>query len=230
MTGRGGEQILDSRTEGNTDDRCFTDLDYLTDTEKCCILITSYNSETEPDMSDHTPPSPFDPLDYHIIQELHHNVRADAAKIARAIGANERTVRKRIEHLISLDAIRLTAIINPRAFGYVTIVEIFLEVEPEEEEEALKRFLRMQEIAYVAYGEGSRDISIRARFRDNDEMREFLRRTLPAVPGVKVTGSVLVPRVLWDMDTWIPKPEDFGAESGGEGDTHNELRMGTTTN
>jgi DNA-binding Lrp family transcriptional regulator len=181
-------------------------------------------------MSDHIPPSPFDPLDYDIIQELQHNVRADAAKIARAIGANERTVRKRIEHLISLDAIRLTAIINPRAFGYVTTAEIFLEVEPEQEEEAIKRFKRMQEIAYVAYGEGSRDISIRARFRDNDEMREFLRRTLPAVPGVKVTGSVIVPRVLRDMDTWIPKPEVFGAESEGEGDTHNEFRRDTTTN
>jgi DNA-binding Lrp family transcriptional regulator len=171
-------------------------------------------------MSGQIPLSPFDPLDYQIIQELHHNVRADAAKIARAIGANERTVRKRIEDLISLDAIRLTAIISPRAFGYVTIVEIFLDVEPEQEEEALKRFLSMQEIAYVAYGEGSRDISIRARFKDNDEMREFLRRTLPSIPGVKVTGSVIVPRVLRDMDTWIPKPEDFGVESGGEGNTH----------
>ena len=82
----------------------------------------------------------------------------------------------------------------------------------------------------MAYGEGSRDISIRARFKDNGEMREFLRRMLPSIPGVKVTGSVIVPRVLRDMDTWIPKPEDFGVESGGEGDTHNESRRDTTTN
>ena len=85
----------------------------------------------------------FDSLDYQIIQEMCRNVRADAAKIARAIGANERTVRSRIDHLVNLGAIQLAAIVNPRAFGYVTMVEVFLEVDPQREQEVVERFQTM---------------------------------------------------------------------------------------
>jgi DNA-binding Lrp family transcriptional regulator len=162
-------------------------------------------------------PSPFDNLDYQIIQELRHNVRADAAKIARAIGANERTVRNRIDQLINREAVKLTTIINPRAFGYVTIAEVFLEVDPEHEEEVLQRLLSMQEVAYIAYayGEDNNDLSLRARFKDNDELRDFLRRTLPSIEGVKVKNAIIVPRILRVDDEWMPKPEDFGADAAG---------------
>ena len=152
----------------------------------------------------------FDILDYKIIQELHQNARADASKIARAVGANERTVRKRIDRLVTSDAVRLAAIVNPRAFGYITMVNIFLEVQPEHEENVVEHFLTMPEIAHLAYGLGERDmLIIQAYFKDNEAMREFLRRTLPAIPNVKITGYTLVPRVLRSIDEWMPKSEDF---------------------
>ena len=159
-------------------------------------------------MAENIPP-PFDTLDYQIIQALRRNIRVDAAKIARVIGANERTVRKRVDRLLSLGAIRLAAIVSPRAFGYVTEVSVFLEVEPEHEEAVVDQFLAMQEIRYVAYGLGEREITIQARFKDNDEMREFLRRTLPSISGVEVTNYTLVPRILRSIDEWMPKPDDF---------------------
>lgn len=71
-----------------------------------------------------------------------------------------------------------------------------LEVEPEHEEEVVGQFLALQEIRYVAYGLGDREIIIQARFKDNDEMREFVRRTLPSIPEAKVTSFTLVPRIL----------------------------------
>jgi len=40
-------------------------------------------------------------------------------------------------------------------------------------------------------------------------MHDFLRRALPAVQGVKVRKSMLVPRVLRGMHVWTPRPEDF---------------------
>jgi DNA-binding Lrp family transcriptional regulator len=165
-------------------------------------------SESAKIMTDNIPP-PFDTLDYQIIRALRRNIRVDAAKIARVVDANERTVRKRVDRLVSLGAVRLAAIVSPRAFGYVTEVSVFLEVEPEHEEEVVEQFLAMQEIRYVAYGLGDREIAIQARFKDNDEMREFLRRTLPSIPGVKVTSYALVPRILRSIDEWMPKPEDF---------------------
>lgn len=150
-----------------------------------------------------------DQLDYQIIQALHEDARAPAAEIARKVGANERTVRKRIERLLAHDVMRLTAILNPLAFGYITAADIFLEVDPAQEEIVLQTLISMPEVTYVAFGQGSNEVSIEARFKDNDLLREFIRRDLAALPGVKVTRYTLVPRILRNIDEWLPQPDDF---------------------
>lgn len=154
----------------------------------------------------------FDTLDHQIIRELPGNVRVDAAKIARAVGANERTVRKRISRLIDLDTIRLAGIVNPRAFGYVIMAEALLKVEPKSEDDVVDCLLQMPEVAYMAYGQDDYDISIRAHFKDYGEMRDFMRRTLPAISGVTVINFRVIPRVLYNSDRWIPKHEDFASK------------------
>jgi Lrp/AsnC family transcriptional regulator, regulator for asnA, asnC and gidA len=160
-------------------------------------------------MASHAHQTPFDELDYRIIQELRANGRAEAAKIARSVGINERTIRKRIDRLINSGAITITAVVDQRSFGYVTAVFVMLEVEPAHEDEIVERFRAMQEVTFLAYGLGSRDLLLQACFKDNDGMREFLRRTLPALPGVSVTATILVPRVLRNITGWSPKLEDF---------------------
>jgi DNA-binding Lrp family transcriptional regulator len=156
--------------------------------------------------------SAFDMLDYQIIQELRRDSRVDAAKIARTIGAGERTVRNRIDRLIALDAIRPAIIINPKTFGYGVMVEVLLEVEPKYEGSVVKQLLGLPEITYAAYGQNDQDLVVQARFKDLAEMREFVKRTLPAIRGVSVMSSALVPRVLRDVDSWVPRAEDFGVE------------------
>lgn len=153
-----------------------------------------------------------DQLDFQIIQALHQDARVAASEIARLSGANERTIRKRIDRLVELDIIRLSAILNPLAFGYVTAADIFLEVDPDKEPEVIKNLMDMPEVTYVAYGQGSNDVSIEARFKDNDALREFLRHTLAGMAGVTVKGYALVPRILRNIDEWMPPKADFGIE------------------
>jgi len=155
----------------------------------------------------------FDELDYAIIQALHANARIAASEIARSTGANERTIRKRIDRLMKENAIRMTAILNPTAFGYVTAADIFLEVEPEREDEVIRTLMAMAEVTYIAYGQGSNDVSIEARFKDNDAFREFIRRTLANMKGVAVTRYALVPRILRNIDEWMPSRDDLGLEA-----------------
>jgi DNA-binding Lrp family transcriptional regulator len=150
----------------------------------------------------------FDQLDYQIIQELHTNARSSASYIARKTDSNERTVRKRIDRLVESGIIRLTAILDPQAFGYITAADIFLEAEPIHEADILDALMKMPEITYIAFGQGTTEISLEARFKNNDELREFLR-TLPDMPGVKVTGYALVPRILRNIDEWFPPKADF---------------------
>jgi DNA-binding Lrp family transcriptional regulator len=150
-----------------------------------------------------------DKLDYQIIRELHADARVPAADIARKTGSNERTVRKRIDQLAADGVIRLTAILDPATFHYMTAADIFLEADPEQEEQILSRLMSMPAVTYVALGQGTREISIEARFKDNEELREFLRRTLPGIPGVTVTRYALVPRILRNIDEWMPSKKDF---------------------
>jgi Lrp/AsnC family transcriptional regulator for asnA, asnC and gidA len=150
-----------------------------------------------------------DELDYQIIQELHADARGSASNIARKTNANERTIRKRIERLLSDGAIRLTAILDPVAFGYLTAADIFLETEADLEPAILDRLMSMPEVTYVALGQETTEISIEARFKNNEALREFLGRTLPGIPGVTVTRYTLVPRILRNIDEWMPPKEDF---------------------
>jgi Lrp/AsnC family transcriptional regulator for asnA, asnC and gidA len=150
-----------------------------------------------------------DELDYQITLALHENARASATDIARKTGANERTIRKRILRLVADGAMRLTAILDPVAFDYLTAADIFLETQADLEPAILDRLMSMPEVTYLALGQGTREISIEARFKDNQELRQFLLHTLPDIPGVKVTRYALVPRILRNIDEWMPKKEDF---------------------
>jgi Lrp/AsnC family transcriptional regulator, regulator for asnA, asnC and gidA len=154
----------------------------------------------------------FDNMDYEIIQALHENARVAASEIARKTGANERTVRKRIERLLNENVIRLTAILNPLAFGYITAADIFIQVEPEREAAVIDALMKMPEVTYVAFGQGTNDISIEARFKDNDAFREFIRTTLANMEGVTVDRYALVPRILRNIDEWMPPKDDFGLD------------------
>jgi DNA-binding Lrp family transcriptional regulator len=150
-----------------------------------------------------------DELDYQIIRELHADARISASDIARKTNTNERTIRKRIDRLVSDGAVRLTAILDPQVFGYLTAADIFLEADADLEPAILDQLMSMPEVTYVALGQETKEISIEARFKDNEALREFLGRSLPGIPGVTVTRYTLVPRILRNIDEWMPKEEDF---------------------
>lgn len=152
----------------------------------------------------------FDALDYQIIHELRRIARTDAAKIAREIGANERTVRKRLNRLVDLGVVRLAAIVNPRIFDYDLAAHIFLKITLEDEDEVIPHLLAIPEVAYVAYGQGEQDVHLQVYFKNHSDLRKFMRQILPSIPGVQVNGHHLVLDVLRHSDEWMPGPEDFG--------------------
>lgn len=155
------------------------------------------------------PFSPFDELDYKIIRVLNADARASAVDIARQVNANQHTIRKRIDRLVEMHVLRLTAVVDPRAFGYGISVDIFLEIDLEHEEAIQKHLLSMPQISYLALGQSTNSISIEGQFKHTEEMHEFLHRTLPSIEGVRVSGYALVPRILRNIDEWLPAQEDF---------------------
>ena len=57
--------------------------------------------------------------------------RMSSADIARRLGGiTERSVRYRLERLVSEGIIRISAVANPKALGYPVTADVFIEVEP----------------------------------------------------------------------------------------------------
>ncbi len=153
----------------------------------------------------------FDELDYRILIELKKDARKSASEIARVVGANARTVRNRIDRMADSKAVRLTAVVDPATFGYIISIDVFLEISPDHETEIIQDLLSMPEVSYLANGTSTNEISVEARLKDAEQVGSFLRKKLPAIPGVKVKGYALVPGILRNIDEWMPPPEEFGA-------------------
>ena len=130
-----------------------------------------------------------------------------SAELARELNSSERTVRHRINRLISEGVLKPIAVVNPAMFGYNLVVDIFCEVEVNNRDDVLKTIRAMPEVSYMAFSTGDQDISFQALFKNTEAMHEFITQKIYAIPGIRRTRTVLVPRIVKDTYNWLP-PED----------------------
>lgn len=153
--------------------------------------------------------SAFDQLDYRICQLLREDARMSAAEVARRLDERPRTVRHRIERLIAQGGGRAFWVFEPKTFGYVISVDIFLEIDVDQASAIYQQILSYPSISYFAYGHGRESVSIEGLFKTPAEMDEFIHVTLPAIPGVRVKSHALVPKVIRNLYEWEPAQDDF---------------------
>lgn len=153
-------------------------------------------------------PLPFDQLDYQILTLLNEDARMSAAEMEKRTGSNQRNIRKRLNRLLDLGAVRLKGIVEPKVFGYGISVDIFLNIEEGYEDAIMRRLSEMPPICYMATGQNSNELSIEARFRDFESMEQFMKKEIPAIEGLSLKGYALVPRIVKNIDGWMP-PEDI---------------------
>jgi DNA-binding Lrp family transcriptional regulator len=151
----------------------------------------------------------FDQTDYMIIKELQQDSRQPAKKIAETLNLNDRTVRKRIDRMVEMGVGRFALILDPTMFGYSVSVDIFLEIDLEKETEIVKELLAMPQVSYLAFGQETNELSLEARYKSTEQLYEFLWKIIPGIEGVKVTKYALVPRILRNIDEWMPSEDDF---------------------
>ena len=157
-------------------------------------------------------------VDQAIIRLLSEDGRMSSAEIARCIGnTSERSVRYRINRLIQEGVIRVSAIANPRAVGFMVTGDIFIEVEPGQVQDVARTMVEFECVSYVACSTGDRDISIQVLARDNEELYRFVTEVVGNVPGVRKTSTVLLPLVLKDVYDWhIPDSVCVDGKEGEE--------------
>lgn len=151
----------------------------------------------------------FDKTDYKIIKMLQRDSRTPAKKIAETLKLNDRTVRKRIDRMIDMGIGRFALILDPSLFNYSISVDILLEIDLEREEEIVEKLLEMPYVSYMAFGQETNELSIQARYKSTEDLYEFLWKVIPGIEGVKVSEYALVPRIMRNIDEWIPAEGDF---------------------
>ena len=151
----------------------------------------------------------FDKTDYLIICKLQEDSRQPAKKIAEALGLNDRTVRKRIDRMVEMGVGRFALILDPGIFNYSISVDIFLEIDLDKVEVIVEKLMAMPQISYIAFGQETNELSLQARYKSTEQLYDFLWKLIPGIEGVKVTKYTLVPRILRNIDEWMPSEEDF---------------------
>lgn len=137
-----------------------------------------------------------DDLDRAIIQRLQRDGRMSSAEIARQLSVAERTVRARIERLVSDNVIRLVATVVPPTVGFAVTADVFLEIEAGRVQEIAHKIAARPEVGYVGLSTGDRDISIQIHARSVEQLYDFVSNELGNMSGVVRTNTFIIPRII----------------------------------
>lgn len=144
-----------------------------------------------------------DKIDLGIVDLLMKNGRMSSAEISRHMGdISERAVRYRIQRMTDQGLIKISAIPNPKSFGFNVIADVFIEVETGQITAVAGQLLVYEQISYVACSIGETDISAQVVAHNTDEVYAFVTDVIGKVPGVRKTTTSIVPLVLKDVYEW----------------------------
>lgn len=143
-----------------------------------------------------------------------------SAEIARQLNVAERTVRARIDRLVSDNVIRLVASVVPATVGYAVTADVFLEVEAGRIHDIATFIAEKPEVGYVGLTTGDRDISIQIHAQTVEKLYDFVTNELATISGVVRTNTFIIPKIIkthFDFagdDVFPPVPGETAADNG----------------
>jgi DNA-binding Lrp family transcriptional regulator len=130
-----------------------------------------------------------DPLDMRIIRALQQNSRKPVIELAKEVGANEATVRRRIEKLVEMGIIkRFTVVLDYHKLGRVIKAFIGLRVQPPKLREIIDHLSKNEDVQVLYRTSGDMDIFIEVIFEDMESLNAFLEKELK-LEGI--TGTIV---------------------------------------
>ncbi len=134
-----------------------------------------------------------DELDKDILNYLTRDARASYRDIAKALKVSVGTVKNRIEKLMKNKILLgFAPIINHDALGWGLNVIIAISVDRKATQKVIQKLQSDPRVRSIYLVTGNVDIFLRARFRNTEELRDFLMKDL-RMEGIKssVTYTVL---------------------------------------
>ncbi len=143
---------------------------------------------------------PVDETDRKIVAVLDRDASLSIKEIARRLGMNESTIRKRVALLKKKKVIKYYVEIDSLQIGMKTEASLGVDVEASKILEAGKRFTEISGVRLVFHCSGEHDFRLIVWTPDRDGLSRIVDR-VSAVDGVeKVLPSVIVERI-WGKDS-----------------------------
>lgn len=139
-----------------------------------------------------------DAVDYEIIKILKNDVRIPISAIAKSLNIDLRTAKKRVDALIKNNIISFATIINNDKIGYAVHVIFMLSVDREKFDQTVKSIKKHCHLDFLAKGFGECNMIFSARFRNNEDMSEFIEVVLPDIEDVSIQNYCLTTKILLD--------------------------------
>ena len=130
-----------------------------------------------------------DELDRSIIEILQKDGRGSNARIARAVGVSEGTVRRRLRRITQDGVVKIIAVPNLDKMGYSTAALIGLQTAPGKLDSVAEALSSLKEAHYVAITTGAFDIFTWVGMTSTEDLGNFLRKKVGAIPGVTRTET-----------------------------------------
>ncbi|MEM2126927.1 MAG: Lrp/AsnC family transcriptional regulator [Candidatus Bathyarchaeia archaeon] len=137
-----------------------------------------------------------DEIDQKILSLLEADSSTPFTVIARRLGLNESTVRKRVAFMREEGIIkRFTVILEPSKVGYNTVAIVGIDVEPSKLLEAAQRLAEIPETRYVATSTGDHMIMTEIWARDGRELSRIISEKVGKIDGIRrICPSIVLER------------------------------------
>lgn len=148
-----------------------------------------------------------DDCDCNIMMHLQEDGRKSDAAIARALGLSEATVRRRIRRLLDAGVFSVSPVVAfPHKVGFPTSAIIGIQIDLRLMSYAIKALAALPRVHYVGLATGRYDVIIWATFRSPQDLADFVRLSLSAVPGINRTeASINLEIVKRDLRVLPPR-------------------------
>ena len=128
------------------------------------------------------------PVDHRIMRVLHADGRTPFAGVGHEVGLSESQVRKRVSRLVDSQAMRITAVVNPRHLGFDTVVWVAIKTTRERRaSDVAEELTHLPFITYVATTAGRFDILAEAVCRTTQDVMRLVEHDFAQIDGLADT-------------------------------------------
>ena len=138
-----------------------------------------------------------DQIDGKIIRLLTENARMSYVDMAGEVNLSRSAVKMRVEALEKEGIIeKYTLIVNPEKIGKTVSVYCDIEVRPEGLNQVIEKLVKLEAVTDLYQMTGSSRLHMHAVLTSNEELEDFVRRELYALPDIlKVDLHIIVSRL-----------------------------------